>query len=111
MAGYSADCSKVLINSDNRLTPSDTDTSTDVFLWDATTHTHTLLTEEVGFEGYARSTTISADGSKVLIEAYGQLTADDQNGVNDVFLWDAATGTNTLLTHSVGAEGNYSSSP
>jgi Tol biopolymer transport system component len=65
--------------------PNDTNGLEDVYLWDATTGTTTRLTHGDG-NTYAPS--ISADGSAVTFSSEaGNLTDDDPDGVQDVFVW------------------------
>lgn len=69
--------------------PDDTYGLGNVFLWDATSGTTTRLTDGDG-NSYAPS--ISADGSAVTFSSEaGNLTADDPDGVQDVFVWRRGT--------------------
>lgn len=104
----SADGTKVLITSQAQLTAEDDNHFQDVYLWDAATGENKLLTKAVGSPGYSYSWLMSDDGSKVLIDSHAQLTAEDQNAFGDVYLWDAITGENRLLTRAVGNEGRSS---
>ncbi|HEX3530791.1 MAG TPA: hypothetical protein VH988_27320, partial [Thermoanaerobaculia bacterium] len=87
----------------------DTNGGLDVFLWDRLTDTTTLVSHAVGSPTQAGNGTahtlplqISSDGRWV---AYASTASDltsvpDDNGAEDVFLWDRTTGVNTLVSRA-----------
>ncbi|WP_166868422.1 MULTISPECIES: PD40 domain-containing protein [unclassified Salinibacterium] len=97
------------------LVADDSNGSADVFLFDTSTGTTTLISRHTdGTQGDKDSyaSAISADGRYVTYESYATtLVADDSNGSADIFLFDTSTGTTTLISrHSDGTQGNDSSS-
>jgi Tol biopolymer transport system component len=90
----------------SNLVPGDTNDTWDVLVWDATTGTTTRITDGVDLENY--SAAISADGRYI---TYFSLTSNlvpgDTNGMYDVFVWDATTGTTARITDG----DNHSASP
>jgi len=99
------------------LVAGDTNTSYDVFIFDTTTSTTTLVsTATDGTQGDSSSYTprISADGRYVTYYSYASnLVAGDTNTSYDVFLFDTTSGTTTLVsTATDGAQtdgGSYES--
>jgi len=113
LEGFSPDGSKIVIGSQSTLTGDDTDGGADwdLYVIDLTSGQKTLLTEPSpgGAEDQFRFAGFSPDGSKILLAATSTLTADDSNGTDwDLFSFDLATGTKTLLTAPVagGVEGD-----
>jgi hypothetical protein len=84
---------------------SDNNFSSDLFLCDVATGSNTLVTRSASSatavsEGGGRKASISYDGSRVAFESYSSnLTTDDSNFDNDVFLFSTDTGTNRLVSH------------
>jgi len=83
----------------------------DVFLFDATTGTTTLVSKATdGTQGDSRSYTpaISADGRYITYYSEATtLVAGDTNGTLDAFLFDTTTGTTTLVSQATdGTQGN-----
>ncbi|MFO0864400.1 MAG: Ig-like domain-containing protein [Gemmataceae bacterium] len=98
------------------LAANDTNGATqDVFLYDRVAKTVTLVSRNAtGGSGNAASYEphISADGNYVVYSSNASdLVAGDGNGTTDVFLWNRATQTTTLVSHVFGgnASGNNSS--
>jgi hypothetical protein len=92
------------------LTVSDTNGTTDVYLYDFQAQINLLLSKSCNWNGAANaasdSAAISADGRFI---AYRSLASDvtpgDTNGVPDVFLYDRVAGSTSLV--SLSAWGNY----
>jgi len=101
----------------------DTNANGDVLLYDRVTGTIALVSHAVGAPGTAANglstqPSISADGSWVVFESFAtNLVAGqvDTNGNRDVFLYERATGTITLVSHTAAslttAANQASSSP
>ena len=96
----------------SNLVPEDTDGTDDVFVWDAATGSTARITDGYGHDAPA----ISADGRYIAYAAdSSNLVSGDTNGVTDVFVWDAATGSTTRITDGngdssypvVSADGRY----
>ena len=89
----------------------DTNNGQDVFLFDVATGAVSLVSKSVAAQNNtanARSlpVALSADGARVLFNSYAtNLVAgmNDSNSVRDVFLYDRATGINTLVSHVHGS--------
>ncbi|HET6954653.1 MAG TPA: hypothetical protein VFI47_30090 [Acidimicrobiales bacterium] len=82
------------------LVSGDTNGVGDVFVWDRGTSTMTRITD--GDRG-SHSPAISADGRYIAFASSAtDLVAGDVNGVYDVFLWDATSGTTTRITDGNG---------
>ena len=78
-----------LSSSDADLVPGDANGVEDVFLWNATTGATSRLTDG---DGASYTPSISADGSAVTFSSEAaNLTDDDPDGVQDVFLWRRST--------------------
>ena len=108
-AGWNSDGTKFLLQSESTLTADDTDNGNgwDVFVVNAATGEKTLLTVPVpgGVEGSFSAAVWSPDGSKIIVETSASLTSDDNDngwGGWDLFSYDVATGTKTLLTPTLG---------
>ncbi|HEX7181243.1 MAG TPA: hypothetical protein VF756_05330 [Thermoanaerobaculia bacterium] len=89
----------------------DTNTFSDVFLYDRAAGTTALVSHASGSLTTAGSATssaseISADGRYVVFSSQSTDVVagqTDTNGLNDIFLYDRTTGTNVLVTHASGA--------
>ncbi len=85
----------------------DTNAANDVFLWDRQTSAVTLVSHAFGLPataGNAGNTfpEISGDGRYIVYASdASNLVAADTNNRSDVFLYDATTGLNTLVSRSV----------
>jgi Tol biopolymer transport system component len=90
----------------------DTNDGTDIFLWDRTTGENTLVSHASGSpsqaaDGDSFEPGISADGRRVAFISYredvvpGQV--DNLFYSPDVFLWDRASGTTALASHTPGS--------
>jgi hypothetical protein len=105
IGGLSPDGSKAVIQTDSSLTANDTDGGNDdAFLYNFSTGDKTLLSGPIvgGVEGYSVFEGFSPDGSKGIIQSAAALTADDSDGGrDDLFSYDFATGSKTLLTTPV----------
>ena len=107
-SAVSADGSTVVFSSDAEdLVAGDGNGARDVFIWDRAGGQTTFVSRaEGGGSANAESLRgfVSGDGSKV---AFNSLATDfdsgitDTNGASDVFLWDRAGDTITLVSHSV----------
>lgn len=102
-AWISGDGSRVSYRSGaSNLVADDTNGRDDIFLWDRAARTTTLLSRTPdGKSGNADSVDgmISADGTRVAFFSWAtNLVPDDGNNEADVFLYDVAAGTNTLVS-------------
>ena len=91
----------------NLLPGADTNGGTDIFLWDRATGAITLASHAAGVSTSGNSSSIdpkiSDDASFVVFESYAtDMTAgSDPNGSGlDLFVWERATGTVALVSHS-----------
>ncbi|HYH49066.1 MAG TPA: hypothetical protein VEG38_05910 [Acidimicrobiia bacterium] len=111
------------------LVPNDTNGQPDAFLFDRETRTMTLVSKAVqgGADGASRRPVVSRDGSFVAFESAAsnliapevctglpllgrKCTGGDKNGADDVFLYDVANQTVTLVSVDAnGAAGNAAS--
>lgn len=114
-AGWRPGSSTIIVSSDSSLTPDDTNGSdTDLFAYDVSTGSISLLTGSVasGTEGLSFVSAFSRGGEKLVFGSQSTLTANDTSGDFgiDLFAYDFAAGTKTLLTGSVsgGTEGSSS---
>lgn len=87
---------------------SDTNGMSDVFLWRRETQETTLVSRGLSGESANRSSEtpdVDGTGSRVAFESFATdlATGTDGNGFRDVFLWQQATGTTTLVSHATGA--------
>jgi hypothetical protein len=101
---------KVVVVTSNQLTPADTDTSEDVYLVDGSTTTLLSVGASGGNGAFdvdvAGSGAISDDGSTVVFRTREQLTADDLDSFDDLYVWRNAgdwppnsRGVTRLLSH------------
>jgi Tol biopolymer transport system component len=98
----------------------DANASSDVFLYDRSAGTNTLVSQRgglasetaPGFISFWTATAMSNDGRYVAFQSQApNLTAaTDANGGSDVFLRDRLTGTTTLISHAAGSPGTPASS-
>ncbi len=100
------------------LTPeTDTNAAADVFLYDvAGGTTHLVSGSQTGLQtagGNSLSPDISGNGQYVAFQSSASdLVEDDVNGMTDIFLYEAATGDVSLMTHGLmGASNGSSSNP
>ncbi len=95
------------------LTGNDTNNASDIFLRDLVNHTTTLIsvnTNGVAAGGNSYNATMTPDGRYVaFVSAATDVTANDTNGIPDVFVRDRLAGTTVLA--SVGAMGSITSYP
>jgi hypothetical protein len=109
--GASADGTKVIFESADKLAAGDGDTEADIYERDLSEGTTKLvsvagacpvplLAEECA--PIYRATT--ADGSRVFFETRAQLTGADQDSFQDVYEWSASSGTPTLVSTSTEGE-------
>jgi RHS repeat-associated protein len=120
----SADGRFVVYQTINKVTPQDTNVTSDIYLVDRDTDqdgvfdevgatSKTLVSSNVGgaAAGNSEEPTISADGRFVAFSSGSAITGDDGNGVSDVFVRDVVAGTTTLVSRgSAGEYGTLSSS-
>lgn len=102
----SADGSRVTYRSGaSNLVPDDTNGRDDVFLYDAITETNELISRTPDGEsanGDSVTSVISADGTRVAYYSYANnLVPDDGTfATSDVFLYDVATASTTLISRA-----------
>lgn len=96
----------------------DTNDGTDVFVWDRIAGTTSLVTHanslpttaahvDPSFSFLSSASSFSADGRFLVYESPAtNLAGIDTNGGLDVFLYDLATKSNTLVSHALGEPGN-----
>jgi Tol biopolymer transport system component len=81
------------------LVPGDTDDAEDIFIRDLTTSTTTLITPATSGLNGSRNPVFSPDGARVLfISDADNLVPNDANGWGDIFLYDLATATTSLVS-------------
>jgi Tol biopolymer transport system component len=90
--------------------PDDTDGTDDVYVRDMQTGTSTLVSRATGATGAkggaaSRNPSISADGRYVAFESLAQLSPDDTDATNDVYVRDLAANTTTLVSRASGLTG------
>jgi Tol biopolymer transport system component len=90
----------------SNLVAGDTNGRADVFAYDVATGTTTRLSVGVGgseSDGDSSAPAISADGSTIVYESDAtNLVPGDSNGLGDVFAYDVASGTTTLISVATG---------
>jgi Tol biopolymer transport system component/subtilisin-like proprotein convertase family protein len=113
----------IFASSASDLSANDANGAADVFVYDATTNTNTLVSQRdpalpPSVSGGGSSSTspnsLSTDGRYVVFTSVaGNLVANDSNNAQDVFLRDRTTGITTLISRtSTGSSGNsYSDQP
>jgi hypothetical protein len=89
----------------------DTNSTTDVYLYDFQTGSNSLVSQSYQWPGAANgpsdSPTISSDGRYMAYRSFAtDIVPNDNNGTPDVFLYDRQTATTTLLSSS--ANGDFS---
>ena len=95
----------------NNLSAEDNDALANIFVRDASTDVTTLVSRATGVAGAAADgnsfgPAISADGRFVAFEsAADNLSADDDNGFQNIFVRDLAANTTTLVSRASGAGG------
>src|SRR5262249_54760757 len=111
-ASVSADGQFVAFDSRaSNLDPADPDGNTDVFVRDVQANTTRLVSRASGASGakgnsLSFSDAISADGRFVAFESTASnLTPDDGDRINDVFVRDLQANTTTLVSRATGLEG------
>ena len=126
-AGANGSCSEPSISADGRyvafgshatnLSPDDLDGPEDIFRRDIQEGTTTLVSFGLlgaGGDDDSRNAAISADGRYVAFDSEADnLSADDINSVDNVFVRDVGLSTTTLVNYSTSGEGadNHSRSP
>ncbi len=92
----------VFSSSSSSLVPNDTNNSDDVFMRDfsvATTARISVNADGVEANGISGDAHISSDGRYVVYHSFAtNLTADDHNGVGDIFLFETASGRVTRVS-------------
>jgi hypothetical protein len=95
-------------NADN-LSTEDSDLTEDVFVRDLEANTTILVSRETGVAGaaaYGNHGALSADGRFVAFQSGADnLSADDADGTQDVFVRDLQANTTTLVSRATGAAG------
>jgi len=104
----SADGTKIaFVSQASNLIPTALNGNWQVFVWNATGPTTTLVSVGAGAGGNAESAnpSISGDGTRIAYDSYAtNLVSPVANGVRNVFLWNA--GTTTLVSKGIGAGAN-----
>jgi VCBS repeat-containing protein len=99
-------------SSSDSLVSGDTNHASDVFLFDATTGTTTLVSQGAFGQGNQGSSSpaISDDGRYVVFESSADnLVLGDTNGVSDIFVRDIVTGTTALISKSAQGQADLGS--
>jgi hypothetical protein len=111
--GASADGTKVIFESADKLAAGDGDIETDIYERDLSAETTKLVSAAgtcpalMAEECAPIYRAATADGSRVFFETRAQLTGADQDSSQDVYEWSAASGNSTLLsTSEEGEEGD-----
>ena len=94
-----ADGTRIAFDSDADLTGQNADGNSEVFLFDTTTNTLTQLTTSMErFERSGDPTAINADGTRIAFNADADLTGQNADGNDELFLFDTTTDSLTQLT-------------
>lgn len=100
----------VFVSDGNGLSPFDTDYQPDVYLFDRTFGTMTLVSfaydnvNTLSYVDSSNSVAISADGCCIAFESpWGNVASNDTNAQQDIFVYDRRSGINTLV--SVASDG------
>jgi Tol biopolymer transport system component len=107
----SADGRYVAFDSDSKLSPDDPDSLRDVYVRDLQAHTTTLVSRAGGVAGvkgnsYSSQPSISADGRYMAFRSVStNLSPDDADAKDDVYVRDLQTQTTTLVSRATGAAG------
>jgi len=108
----------VFVSDATDLVPGDSNGASDVFLFERTTGSVTLLSHAAGApatpaNGASFGSAISADGAWVALTSFATdlVPGTDTNGDKDVFLLERASGTVTLVSHSGGLPGTAGNGP
>ena len=103
----SADGTLIVFETGQPIDPDDDNARTDIYLHDARTGTTTLISRDLDggiADGDSRFPSISADGAYISYDSdASDLVAGDTNGFFDVFLYDMAAGTTSII--SIDADG------
>ncbi|MGH7848670.1 MAG: TolB family protein, partial [Thermodesulfobacteriota bacterium] len=99
-AALSSDGTIVGLNSDTDPTGGNPDNNREIFLFDTDTMLFTQVTDSTGETNSGPS--ISSDGSRLVFTSNADLTGDNPDGNEEVFLFDADTDITTQITDSVG---------
>jgi Tol biopolymer transport system component len=99
------DGTRIAFDSEGDLTGDNADGSSEIFLRDTAAATTTQLTDSSGSGDDSRTATINAAGTRVAFRSDDELTGDDDDGGEDLFLVDADTATITQLVDT-GADGD-----
>ena len=101
----SADGGRIAFLSTANLTGGNADGNQEIFLYDAATANLTQITNATA--GFSQLPSISGDGTRVAFSSTSDLTGENADGSEEVFLYDTATATLRQITNS--ASGHSSS--
>jgi Tol biopolymer transport system component len=99
-AALSSDGAIVGLNSDTDPTGGNPDNNREIFLFDTNTMLFTQVTDSTG--GGNSGPSLNSDGTRLVFTSNADLTGDNPDGNEEVFLFDADTGITTQITDSVG---------
>lgn len=97
----SADGTRMAFISSSDLTGDNPDGGYEIFLFDAITSTLTQITSSLEL---ATEPSINADGTRISFHSSSDLTGNNSDGSDEIFLFDAATGTLTQITSAIAGD-------
>jgi uncharacterized repeat protein (TIGR01451 family) len=106
----SSDGTRIAFNSSNDLTGGNTDSNTEIFLYDAVSNSFTQVTDTTA--GDNTSPSINGDGTRIAFLSNNDLTGGNADGNREIFLYDAVSNSFTRVTDttSTTSAGNFNPS-
>lgn len=105
-----ADGTRIAFASDRDLTGNNTDENREIFLFDTDTSTLAQITNDTTGSGYSYGPSIDADGVRIAFASNRNLTGNNPDENEEVFLLDIDTSSLTQITDSTTALGSFAPS-